>query len=128
MAGNRWDRYDFGVRPLLAIVCATGCSFVGVKGTTHMGSEPAANPAALDCTDTDTLPAIDALGGAAALAAAGGGFIIEETSSSELQNFHKYYLGPLVAVSIIYFIATSYGTNRVERCRAAKGEGISEEQ
>jgi hypothetical protein len=121
-------RYDLGVKALLAIVCATGCSFFGVRATTWTRSEPAPNPAALDCTDSDTLPAIDAIGGAAALAGAGGGFIIEQTQDNELHNFTKYYLGPLVAVAIVYFIATSYGTNRVEGCRAAKGEGISEEQ
>jgi len=116
------------VKALLAIVCATGCSFFAVRATNIGGSEPAPNPAAVDCTDSDTLPSLDALGGAAALAVAGGGFIIEQTQDNELHNFTKYYMGPLVAVAIVYFIATSYGTNRVERCRFIKGEGVSDEQ
>ena len=122
-------RYDFGVRPLVALVCATGCSFVGVRGPAHVGSEPAADPSTVHCTDTDALPALDAVGGAAALAVAGGGFIIEQTSSTgDLHNFTKYYAGPLVVASIIYFIASGYGTNRVEQCREAKGEGIATEE
>jgi len=115
------------VRSLLAIICATGCSFVGVRGPVGYRSEPAADPSSVKCTDSDVLPTLDAIGGAAALAAAGGGFIIEQTSSTgDLHNFTKYYVGPLVAASIIYFISTSFGTNRVEQCRAVKGEGVIE--
>ena len=106
----------------------SACSFVGVRGPGVVSNEPAADPSRIHCTESDALPALDAIGGAAALAAAGGGFIIEQTSSSgDFHNFSKYYLGPLVAVSIIYFIATSYGTNRVEQCHAAKGDGVPEQ-
>lgn len=122
-------RYDFGVRALVAFVCATGCSFVGVRGPASGSSEPARDPSSVHCTDTDALPALDAVGGAAALAVAGGGFIIEQTSSTgDLHNFTKYYAGPLVVASIIYFIASGYGTNRVERCRELKGEGIATDE
>jgi len=121
-------RYDFRVKAALAIVCATGCSFVGVRGPDVVGSEPARDPSSVHCTDTDALPALDAVGGAAALAVAGGGFIIEQTSSTgDLHNFTKYYAGPLVVASIIYFIASGFGTNRVERCREVKGEGLAAE-
>jgi len=69
------------------------------------------------------------VGGAAALAVAGGGFIVEQTSSTgDLHNFTKYYAGPLVVASIIYFIASGYGTNRVEACREAKGQGIATDE
>ncbi|MEO8842674.1 MAG: hypothetical protein ABI591_13335 [Kofleriaceae bacterium] len=116
------------MKPLLAVVCIAGCSFIGVRGPDVIRSEPAADPSTVHCTDSDTLPSLDAVGGAAALAAAGGGFIIEQTSSTgDLHNFSKYYLGPLVAVSIIYFISTSFGTNRVEQCHAAKGDGVPEQ-
>jgi hypothetical protein len=115
------------VKALLAIVCASGCSFFGVRAPNVVGSDPPINPS-IDCTDSDTLPSIDAVGGAAALAVAGGGFIIEQTETNTLHNFTKYYMGPLVAVALVYFIATGYGTNRVERCRAVKGEGIADEQ
>lgn len=88
------------------------------------GSEVAPNPT-VRCTDSDTLPALDALGGAAAIAVAGGGFIIEQTSETgDLHNFTKYYAGPLVIAAILYFVATSVGTNRVERCHEARGTSI----
>ncbi len=113
------------MRSLIAVVCATGCSFAGVRGPDVAGREVAPDPSKVHCTDTDTLPAVDAIGGALALAAAGGGFIVEQTSSTgDFHNFTKYYAGPLVLASILYFIATSYGTDRVERCREVKGEGI----
>jgi hypothetical protein len=116
------------VKPLLAVLCIAGCSFIGVRGPEVISSEPAPDPSKVHCTDSDTLPSLDAIGGAAALAAAGGGFIIEQTSSTgDFHNFSKYYLGPLVAVSIIYFISTSFGTNRVEQCHAAKGDGVPEQ-
>ncbi|HEY0250218.1 MAG TPA: hypothetical protein VGC41_01785 [Kofleriaceae bacterium] len=116
------------MKAVLAVLCATGCSFIGVRGPVGYGDQPAANPASVHCTDSDALPALDALGGAAALAVAGGGFIIEQTSSSgDLHNFTKYYAGPLVVASILYFISTSYGSTRVERCRAIKGDGVLEQ-
>ena len=87
----------------------------------------ATDPSRVHCTEDDTLPALDALGGAAAIAVAGGGVIIEETSNNELQHFEKYYLAPLLVGSLIYFISTSYGTNRVEQCHAAKGDGVLEQ-
>lgn len=121
-------RYDFAVKAAVALICATGCSFVGVKGPVGYGNEPARDPSTVHCTDSDVLPALDAIGGAAAIAAAGGGFIVEQTSDSgDLHNFTKYYFGPLIAASIIYFVATSYGSSRVERCRAIKGEGVLEQ-
>lgn len=113
---------------MIAVVCATGCSFVGVRGPVGYGSEPAADPSSVKCTDSDVLPTLDAIGGAAALAVAGGGFIIEQTSSSgDLHNFTKYYVGPLVVASIVYFISTNFGSKRVERCRAVKGDGVIEQ-
>jgi hypothetical protein len=126
LEARRATRYDLAVRSLLAIACATGCSFVGVRGPDVGSTQVVPDPSKVRCTDSDTLPAVDAIGGAAALAVAGGGFIVEQTSSTgDLHNFTKYYAGPLVLASILYFIATSYGTNRVERCREIKGEGIA---
>ncbi len=119
--------YDSRVRTLIALVCISGCSFFGVQGPIASGSEVPADPNAA-CTESDTLPALDAIGGAAALAVAGGGFIIEQTSETgELRNFTKYYAGPLVIAAIIYFVSTSVGTNRVERCHEAKGTSIEHE-
>ncbi len=109
---------------MIALVCSSGCSFFGVQGPLSAASEVAPDPTA-QCTESDTLPAIDALGGAAALAVAGGGFIIEQTSNTgELHNFTTYYAGPLVVAAILYFVSTSVGTNRVERCHEAKGTSI----
>ena len=99
-------------------MCISGCSFFGVQGPIASGSVVPPDPKAT-CTDSDTLPALDAIGGTAALAVAGGGFIIEQTSDiGDLRNFTKYYAGPLVIAAILYFVSTSVGTNRVERCKS----------
>ena len=103
-----------------ALVLLAGCSFIGVQGP---GPIPDPRPPAdqIRCTDSDFLPSIDALGGAAAIAAAAGGVIIEHTSATGApHDFTKYYMTPLVLVGIVYFIAASRGTHRVEQCQAAK--------
>lgn len=111
-------------RALLALAAcaaiASGCSFIGVQGP---GALPDPSPPAdqIHCTTADFLPSIDALAGAGALVAAAGGTIIEHTSESgSPHDFGKYYMLPLVAVGIVYFVAASTGTHRVEQCEVAK--------
>ncbi|MBV8757891.1 MAG: hypothetical protein JO257_11460 [Deltaproteobacteria bacterium] len=102
------------------LVLLAGCSFIGVHGP---GALPDPLPPAeqIHCTTDDLLPSVDALGGAAALAAAVGGVIIEHTSASgEPRDFTKYYMTPLIVVGIVYFVAASHGTDKVETCQAAK--------
>lgn len=109
------------ILPVVGAVLLTGCSFIGVKGPSQTEPYDSAghplDPKSIRCTDSDLLPAVDALGGAAALAVAGGGVIIEHTSDDgSPQHFTAYYMTPLIAVAIAYFWAGSWGTDRVSRC------------
>jgi len=103
------------------LVALTGCSFIAVRGPSdRMGILPD-SPSKLKCTESAFLPGMDALGGAAAFAIAGGGVIIEQASDDgDLDNFTKYYAGPLVAAGILYFIAASYGNERITWCTDAR--------
>ena len=106
------------MRHALVLLLAGGCSFVGVRGPSD---RIGALPAKLSCTESALLPSLDALGGAAAFAVAGGGVILEQASDDgEPESFTKYYAGPLVAVGVIYFIAASFGNNRITWCTDAK--------
>ena len=111
--------------PVLGAVLFTGCSFVGVRAPTQTepfdASGAPLDPKTIKCTDSDILPAIDALGGAAALAVAGGGVILEHTSDDgSPQHFTAYYMTPLIAVAVAYFYAAQWGTDRVSRCTDLK--------
>ena len=103
------------------VLALTGCSFVGVRGPSdRMGLLPD-DPSKLKCTESAFFPSMDALGGAAAFAVAGGGVIIEQASDDgDLENFTKYYAGPLVAIGVLYFIAASYGNERITWCTDAR--------
>jgi len=108
----------------LALLALAGCSFIGVKGPGAL-PDPPPPPDYIHCTTNDTLPSLDALGGAGALAAAVGGTIIEQTSDSgSPHNFTKYYMLPLVAVGIVYFISASSGTHKIEQCQVAKDHSL----
>ena len=111
------------MRRLLALATSgalAGCSFIGVRGPGALPDPPPPSDQ-IHCTTDDLLPSVDALGGAAALATAVGGVIIEHTSASGApHDFTKYYMTPLIVVGIVYFIAASKGTHRVEQCQAAK--------
>ena len=39
-------------------------------------------------------------------------------------DFTKYYMTPLVVAGIIYFVAASKGTHRVEQCQVAKDHSL----
>ena len=100
----------------LAVLLA-GCSFVGVRGPSGKIDPDTTDRRSIKCTESDVLPALDAIGGAAALLAAGGGIILEHTSDDgEPKHFTLYYAGPLVALAIVYFSSGTFGTNRISRC------------
>ena len=102
-----------------ALALLAGCSFVGVKGPRV--PDPARPPDSIHCTTSDFLPTLDALAGAASLAASAGGVIAEETGSHGVaEHWELYYALPLVAVGVVYFVASSHGTREVERCAVAK--------
>jgi hypothetical protein len=103
------------------VTCLTACSFAGVRGpSSRVGLVPN-DPSELKCTESALLPSLDALGGALAISAAGGGILIEQTSEDgSLDNFTKYYAGPLIAAGILYFVSASFGNNRITWCTDAK--------
>ena len=106
------------MRAALALVLA-GCSFVGVEGPRVPDPAPPAD--SIHCTTSDLLPTLDALAGAAALATSAGGVIAEETGTHGIaEHWELYYALPLVAVGVVYFVASSHGTREVERCAVAK--------
>lgn len=105
----------------VALVLVAGCSFVGVRGPARTAGQPPGDPGSIKCTESDVLPALDALGGAVALGVMGGGILLEQTSEDgEPENFTLYYAGPALAVAIAYFWSASYGTSRVSRCTELK--------
>ena len=115
-------------RALLVALAAgplfTGCSFIGVRGPGAL-PDPAPPPDEVHCTTDDLLPSVDALAGAGALVAAVGGTLIEHTSESgSPHDFTKYYMLPLIAVGIVYFVSASAGTHRVEQCQVAKDRSL----
>ena len=115
------------MRALLGVLASAwlaGCSFFGVHGPGAL-PDPSPPPDQIHCTTDDLLPSVDALGGAGALTAAVGGTIIEHTSDSgSPHDFTKYYMLPLVAVGIVYFVSASMGTHRVEQCQVAKDRSL----
>jgi len=114
---------------LLLAVSATGCSFFLVKGPSQR-VDVIGEGADRKCTETSIVPVVDVAGGLAAAAAAVGGVILEQTSDDgEPENFGKYYAGPLVVASIVYFVAASRGNSRTTWCsdmkdRIKAGEGV----
>jgi hypothetical protein len=105
---------------IVVVFVLGGCSFVGVKGPGAL-PDPAPPADEIHCTTSDALPTIDALGGIAALAASGGGIIAEETGNHGVfEHWEAYYALPLLAVSIVYFVASGHGTHAVEQCAVAK--------
>ena len=108
----------------LAFVALAGCSYIGVKGP---GALPDPPPAAdsIHCTTSDALPTLDALAGAGALAAATAGVVAEETGShGAFDHWEKYYVVPLLAVGVAYFVSSSHGTHAVEQCAVAKDPSL----
>ena len=109
---------------LLATFQVAGCSFIGVRGPGAL-PDPSPPPDQIHCTTDDLLPSVDALAGAGALTAAVGGTLIEHTSESGApHDFTKYYMFPLIAVGIVYFVSASAGTHRVEQCEVAKDRSL----
>jgi hypothetical protein len=101
---------------LVAAVLSQSCSFFLVHG-------PAAGSgagSATECTDSDLVPAIDSAAGVLAIAGAGGGEIVTRETSDKVHDYELFYGLPLIIAGIVYFIAASRGTHRVEQCRAIK--------
>lgn len=110
------------MRVAAALVLTSGCSFALVRGPSERVSILPASDRDLKCTDSTLFPSLDALAGAAAAAVAGGGIVIEQTSDAndkKLENFTKYYAGPIVVGAIVYFVSAGFGNKRVTWCSDA---------
>jgi hypothetical protein len=98
-----------------ALLALGSCSFFAVHGP------PAQyEPKTLDCTDSDVVPSIDSAAGVLAIAAAAGGEIVTQAGVEHVDNYELIYGIPLIIVGIVYLVAASRGTDKVEACRSAK--------
>jgi len=73
-----------------------------------------------DCTDSDLVPSVDTAAGVLAVAGAIGGEIADHLVSHPVSHYELIIGLPALVVGITYLIAASKGTDRVERCQAAK--------
>jgi len=101
------------MRALVALL--TACSFVAVHGP------PATyDPKTVQCTDSDLVPSIDSVAGVLAIAGAVGGEITVQETSHKVDNYELLYGLPLLVAGIVYLVAASKGTDKVEKCNAVK--------
>jgi hypothetical protein len=108
------------VRTLGLVLALGGCSFFLVKGPPNEYV-----PATVQCTDSDVVPSIDAVGGVFAIAGAVGGEFVTQLTDHKVDHYELFYALPLVVAGIVYLVASSHGTEKVTSCRAAKeGESV----
>jgi hypothetical protein len=97
------------------LACAS-CSFFAVHGP------PVDSPSSakdVSCTDSNTLPALDAIVGALAIGGAAGGEVVDQTSHP-IHRYELYYGLPALVLGIVLLVSASTGTDRVEACQAVK--------
>lgn len=97
----------------VALVLCASCSFVAVHG-------PEASEPPTRCTDSDVVPSIDSVAGTLAVSGAIGGELADRLASHPMDHYELVLGLPLLVAGITYLIAASSGTDKVERCRAAK--------
>ena len=103
------------MRLFAALLAVAGCSYFAVHGP------PASyDPKTVTCTDSDLVPSIDSLTGVLAIAGAVGGEITVEATSHTVNNYELFYGLPLLVAGIVYLVAAGNGTDKVEKCTAAK--------
>jgi hypothetical protein len=100
----------------LALLSCMGCSFFAVRGPTQTDS---AGSADVSCTQSGTIPALDAIVGALAIGGAVGGEIVDQTSHP-IHRYELYYGLPALVAGIVLLYSASNGTDKVEACQAAK--------
>nr|HEX4314292.1 hypothetical protein [Kofleriaceae bacterium] len=103
------------MRLVAAVAALAGCSFVAVQGP-----PPEYDAKTVTCTDSDVVPSIDSAAGVLAIAAAAGGEIVTQAGVEHVDNYELIYGIPLIIVGIVYLVAASRGTDKVEACRSAK--------
>jgi hypothetical protein len=106
-----------------ALVLCASCSFVAVHGptATNYGAKST-------CTESDLIPAIDAVAGALLVAGAIGGEIADHVASKPLASNYELVIGlPALVVGITYLVAAAGGTSKVSTCQATK-RGLTDER
>jgi hypothetical protein len=97
------------------LACCASCSFFLVNGP-----DPSAATKDVSCTDSDTIPAIDAIVGTIGIAGAIGGEIANQVSSHPIHHYELFIGLPALVAGIAFLASTSNGTGKVEACKAAK--------
>jgi hypothetical protein len=95
--------------------CAS-CSFFAVRGPID---NPGTGSADTSCTESSTIPALDAIVGALAIGGAVGGEVVDQTSHP-IHRYELYYGLPALVLGIVLLVSANSGTNRVEACQEAK--------
>lgn len=98
----------------LVIALSAGCSFVAVHA-------PAATPTVpIECTDSDLVPSIDSVVGVLAVAGALGGELADHLSAHPIAHYELVLGLPALVAGIVFLVSASSGTDKVQRCVAAK--------
>lgn len=95
--------------------CAS-CSFFAVRGPVDTAG---AGSADTSCTESSTVPALDAIVGALAIGGAVGGEIVDQTSHP-IHRYELYYGLPALVLGIVLLVSANTGTDRVQACQDAK--------
>jgi len=96
---------------LLAFLAS--CSFVAVKG-------PQSTSKDVTCTDSDVIPALDAVAGALLISGAIGGEIADHLSAHPIDHYELIIGLPALVAGIVYVVAASHGTDKVSACQRVR--------
>ncbi|HEY1816571.1 MAG TPA: hypothetical protein VGG74_29695 [Kofleriaceae bacterium] len=99
-----------------SVSCMMGCSFFAVHGPTQAADGSASDTS---CTQSGTIPALDAIVGALAIGGSVGGEIVDQTSHP-IHRYELYYGLPALIAGIVLLYSASSGTDKVEACQAVK--------
>jgi hypothetical protein len=103
----------FGSALAVSLALAS-CSYVAVHAPASTDVKGA------HCTDDDIVPMFDSIVGVLGVAGALGGEIANHLSSHPIAHYELLIGLPALAVGIVYLVSASSGTDKVERCQAAK--------
>jgi hypothetical protein len=98
------------------LACAS-CSFFAVRGPIDTSGGGSATDTS--CTESGTIPALDAIVGALAIGGAVGGEVVDQTSHP-IHRYELYYGLPALVLGIVLLVSANTGTDRVQACQDSK--------